>query len=637
MTSGAGMQGPSRRRMLQGMGSVAASGAVLGTLAPLGLIRPASAAEAGPQHGLSIFGDLKYPADFQHLAYVNPDAPKGGRMTSNAPYLSRYNQNTTTFDSFNTLILKGRAPANMDLLIFDTLMTRAFDEPDALYGLIAESVTVNADNTDMRFKLRPEARFHDGSRLTADDVAFTLTTLRDKGHPAISETIKPMISATAEDERTVLVRFQPGTSRSLLMIVAYLPIVSKAYYATRNFEETTLDPPLGSGPYKIGTFEQGRYIEYNRVADYWAKDLPIRRGQHNFDVIRYDMYHERTVAFEAFKAGQYLLREEYTSRTWATEYDFPAVINKQVVKLELPDGSPSGLQGWFFNTRRPQFRDPRIREAIGLAFDFEWTNKTLFYNAYKRTQSYFETSSMRASGLPDADELNLLEPFRGKVPDSVFGEAVNPPVSDGSEHDRTNLRKASELLAQAGWASVAGVLKNAAGERFVLEFLDDDSSLERVVGPFVANLKLLGIDATIRTIDASQYQSRLNDFDFDVITRRFSQSPTADDGMRDLFASSRANLKGSQNYAGFNDPAIDALIDAVLRAKTRADMALAGRALDRVLRAGFYMVPHWFLPAHRIAMWDIYARPSEQPPFDRAIETTWWLDADKARHLGKGL
>ncbi len=594
-------------------------------------------AVSGERHGLSIYGDLKYAADFSHFAYVNPDATKGGRLSSNAPELTRYNQNATTFDSFNSLILKGRAPAGMDLLIFDTLMTRAFDEPDAVYGLIAKSVTASEDWTIFRFKLRPEARFHDGSPLTAEDVAFSLTTLRDKGHPAISETIKPLVSAKAEDAATVVLTFEKGTSRSLPLVVAYLPIFSKAYYSAHDFEQTTLEPPLGSGPYAIGQFEQGRYIEYNRVADYWAKDLPVRRGQHNFETIRYDMYRDRTVAFEAFKAGQYLLRGEYTARTWATEYNFPAFLDKRVVKFEVPDGRPANLQGWFFNTRRPQFQDARVRQAIGLAFDYEWTNKTLFFGAYTRLQSWFDNSDMKAIGKPGTEELALLEPFRGKVPDAVFGDAVVPPVTDGSGRDRTPLRQASQLLAEAGWISKNGVLQNATGERLVLEFLDDDSSLERIVAPFVSNLKLLGIDATIRIIDPSQYQSRLIAFDFDVITRALSGSPTPDDGLRDLLSSSRVDIKGAQNYPGIADKAVDALLDAALRSRTRPAMVTAMRALDRVLRAGFYMVPHWYLPAHRIAMWDVYDRPLVPAPYDGAIETTWWVDQDKAKRIGKGL
>ncbi len=638
--SSSGFGAASRRQVLQGLASAVVGGAagLGGAIAGLGVSAlPAFADETAPRHGLSIFGDLKYPPDFSHFAYANPDAPKGGRMSSNAPELTRYNQNATTFDSFNSLILKGRAPAGMDLLIFDTLMTRAFDEPDAVYGLVAQSVQVLDGGAKYRFKLRPEARFHDGSRLTADDVAFSLLTLRDKGHPAISETIKPLASVDVEDPGTVTLTFARDASRSLALIVAYLPIVSKAYYTAHEFDQTTLDPPLGSGPYTIGAFEQGRYIEYNRVTDYWAKDLPVRRGQYNFDTIRYDMYRDRTVAFEAFKAGQYLLRGEYTARVWATEYNFPAFQDKRVVKFEVPDGRPANLQGWFFNTRRPQFQDPRVRQAIGLAFDYEWTNKTLFYGAYTRIQSWFDNSEMKATGQPSADELALLEPFRGKVPDTVFGEAIVPPVSDASGHDRQNLRRASDLLAAAGWISKDGVLQNAKGERLVLEFLDNDSTLERILGPFVSNLKLLGIDATIRIIDASQYQSRLIDFDFDVTTRAFSGSPTPDDSLRDLMESSRANVKGAQNYPGIADKAVDALIATALGARTRPQMATAMRALDRVLRSGFYMIPHWFLPAHRIAMWDVYARPSEPAAYDGAIESTWWLDAQKAQLIGKGL
>lgn len=594
-------------------------------------------AQATERHGLSTFGDLKYGPEFQHLDYVKPDALKGGRLSSNGPGFTRYNQNDFTFDSLNTFTLKGRAPANMDQLCFDSLMARAYDEPDAVYGLIARSVEVSDDRLTYTFNLRPEARFQDGTPITADDVVFSLLTLRDKGHPQISETIKPLENVTAEGKTRVALHFAKGSSRSLPLFVVTLPILSKAWYASRDFEATTLDRPLGSGPYRVGNFDVGRFIEFERVNDYWAKDLPIRRGTHNFDIIRYEMYRDRTVAFEAFKAGQYLQREEFTARTWITEYNFPAVQDGRVAKLILPDGQPSGLQGWFFNTRRAQFRDPRVRQALGLAFDFEWTNKTLFYDAYKRTQSYFENSDMRAEGSPSPEELALLEPFRGKVADSVFGPAVSPDVTDGSGRDRVPLRKAADLLAQAGWTSKNGSLQNAAGERLRIEFLQDETFWERVLGPYVQNLKLLGIDATIRTIDAAQYQSRVNDFDFDVTPRRFSQMPTPDDSIRDLYASSRANIKGSMNYAGIADPVVDQLIDRLLAAASRNEMEIAGRALDRVLRAGFYIVPHWFLAAHRIGMWDVYGRPATPALYDRQLEATWWVDPAKAAKLGKGM
>lgn len=610
--------------------------ASLAAVATVGWDVPGHAGTA-ERHGLSAFGDLKYGPDFQNLGYADPSAPRGGRLSSNGPGLTRYNQNDFTFDSLNSFILMGRAPANLDQLCFDSLMARAYDEPDAVYGLIARSVEVSDDRLTYAFNLRPEARFQDGTPVTAEDVVFSLTTLRDKGHPQISETIKPLEAVTAEGKTRVVLHFAKGSSRSLPLFVVTLPILSKAWYATRDFEATTLDRPLGSGPYRVGHFEVGRFIEFERVKDYWAKDLPIRRGTHNFDVIRYDMYRDRTVAFEAFKAGQYLQREEFTARTWMTEYNFPAAQDGRIVKLVLPDGQPSGLQGWFFNTRRAQFRDPRVRQAIGLAFDFEWTNKTLFYDAYKRTQSYFENSDLRAEGMPSPEELALLEPFRGKVPESVFGPAVSPDVTDGSGRDRAPLRKAADLLAKSGWTSKNGSLQNAAGERLQIEFLQEEPTFERILGPYVQNLKLLGIDATIRTIDASQFQSRVNDFDFDLIPRRFSQSPTPDDSIRDLFSASRANLKGSQNYAGINDPVVDQLIDRLLGAPTRHEMAIAGRALDRVLRASFYIVPHWFLPAHRIAAWDVYGRPATPALYDRQLEATWWVDPAKATKSGKGM
>jgi microcin C transport system substrate-binding protein len=601
----------------------------------LPLARPAVAQALPERHGLSAFGDLKYPADFKNFDYVNPAAPKGGRLSTVASQWA-WNQNPTTFSSFNTLVLKGEAPPGMEVT-FTSLMTRATDEPDAVYGLLARSVEVLADGDTYVFRLRPEARFHDGSPITAEDVAFSLNIIKEKGYPDVAQTIRAMASATAEGPDRVVVKFDAKRSRSLPMIVATLPIVSKAYYATRDFEQSTLEPPLGSGPYKIGRYEAGRYVEYERVKDWWGADLPVMRGQYNFDVVRMEFYRERTASFEAFKSGAYTVREEFVSAVWAQQYEFPALAEKKVVRFELEDLSPSGQQGWYFNTRRPKFQDRRVREAIGLVFDFEWSNKNLFFGSYERISSFFPKTDFEAKGLPSPAELKLLEPLRGKVPDEVFGEPFLAPVSDGSGRDRALLRRASALLTEAGWAMKDGALRNPAGEAFTIEFIDTDTSFQRIINPFAENLKRLGIEVTQRVLDGAQYQRRKDEFDFDVLSRRVSFGATPDESLRQNYAASAADQRGSSNLAGIKDPAIDALIEAALAAKSREELYVACRALDRVLRAGRYWIPHWQKSSHWIAMWDVYARPAVKPRYSRGIQETWWVDMEKAQRLGKGL
>ncbi|MDK9697769.1 MAG: extracellular solute-binding protein [Siculibacillus sp.] len=431
---------PSRREILE----------CAAALAALPLLGPAAAAEAPTtaRHGLSTFGDLKYPPDFTHFDWVNPAAPKGGRLIS-VPSTWSTNQNPQTFNSFHDLILKSDAAVGLGLT-HAGLMVRAPDEPDAVYGLVARSVE-RPDRDTLVFDLRPEARFSDGSALTAEDVAFSLTILREKGHPQISETLREVASVAVETPGRVVVRFSGKQGRGLAALVATQPILSKAWWSGRDFEQSSLEPILGAGPYRVGAFEAGRFVEYERLPDWWGRDLPVSRGQWNFDRVRFEMYRERTTAFEAFKAGQYLMREEFTSLVWATQYDFPAVTDGRVKRIELEDRSPSGAQGWFLNARRPPLKDPRVREALGLAFDFEWSNKNLFFGSYRRTSSFFVNSDLEATGAPSAEEMALLEPWRGRIPDEVFGEPWTAPVSNGSGQDRALLKRAADLLAAAGW------------------------------------------------------------------------------------------------------------------------------------------------------------------------------------------
>ena len=582
---------------------------------------------------MSAFGDLAYPPDFQHFRYVNPAAPKGGIFSQIGPD-RQFNQNFLTFNSLNSYILKGDAAQGMELT-FATLMARSGDEPDAMYGLAAAKVRRSADGLVYEFFIRPEASFHDGSRLTAHDVAFSLNILKEKGHPIISQSLRDFVGAKADDDATVTATFAPKRARDVPLFVAGLPIFSRAYYATKPFDQSTLDVPLGSGAYKVGRFEPGRYIEYDRVKDWWGADLPVARGQSNFDVLRFEYYRDRDVGFEGFSAKSYLFREEFTSRTWATRYDFPAVKDGRVKKDVLPDDTPSGAQGWFINTRRKKFADPRLREALDDAFDFEWTNKTIMYGAYQRTISVFQNSDMMAQGKPSAAELALLEPFRGHVPDEVFGEPYIPPVSDGSGQDRAQLRKASRLLNDAGCVIKDGKRVLPNGERITIEFLIDEPVFEPHHMPFIKNLATLGIDATLRIVDPVQYRVRRDGFDFDITVDRFNFSSTPGNSLRSFFSSRAAALNGSNNLAGIADPAIDALIDAIVNAKTRPDLVTACRTLDRVIRSGRYWIPQWYKASHWIAYWDVFGRPPAQPRYFRGIPDTWWYDPSRAAKIDR--
>ena len=590
--------------------------------------------EAAERHGMSAFGDLKYPSDFKHFDYVNPQAPKGGTF-SHVGSSRSFNQNFLTFNSLNSFILKGDGALGMELT-FASLMVRAEDEPDSLYGLAAGSVEISPDGLTYRFSLRPGITFHDSGAITAQDVAFSLQMLKEKGHPIAQQLLRDLVGAQAADERTVIVSFARNRARDVPLFVASLPIFSRAYYASRPFDESSLEPPLGCGPYRVGRFEPGRFIEYERVTSWWGTDLPVSRGQNNFDVVRYEYYRDRDVAFEGFTAKSYLFREEFTSRMWTTRYDFPAVRDGHVKRDVIADNTPSGAQGWFFNTRREKLKDRRLREAFIYAFDFEWTNKTIMYGAYERTHSVFQNSDMMATGKPSPEEAALLAPFRGRVAEEVFGEPFVPPVSDGSGQDRVLLRKANALLQEAGCLIKQGrrVLPN--GEPMQVEFLIDEPSLQAHHASFVKNLGTLGIDANLRVVDPVQYRKRLDDFDFDLIVERFSFSSTPGDSLRSNFSSQAAALKGSQNLAGIADPVVDALIERIIAADTRAGLITACKALDRVIRSGRYWVPHWYKPSHWLAFWDVFGRPEVKPRFARGIPETWWYDQEKAARLDGG-
>ena len=586
-------------------------------------------------HGLSAFGDLKYKPDFAHFDYVNPDAPKGGQMNF-APPNATLNQSFLTFNTLNSLVLKGDSPPRTELC-FDSLMASALDEPDAVYGLLAESVTLSQDRNGFRFSLRPQARFNDGSPLTAEDVAFALKLYKDQGHPNLSKALRYMTEAVAVDPTTLDLTFNGKQSPQNILAIVAMPIVSKAFYTANHFDASTMTPPLGSGPYKIGRVVAGQTVEYDRVADYWGRDLAVNRGLYNFDRIRIDFYLDRQAAFEAFKKGDTHFREEFTARVWATGYDFPALQDGKIVKREFPGEKTPDMQGVALNQRRTQFRDERVRRAIARCFDFEWMKRALFYGSYERSQSNFERSDYKAEGLPSPAELALLEPFRAELPPEVFGEAVTQPLSDGSGHDRKLLGEASRLLAQAGWKRAGSFVVNDKGERLQVEMLAEDDGIVRIFTPWSENMKAIGIDASIRQVDSAQYEQRHSDFDFDLTVLHWSIGATpTEDGLEMLYDSRMAKTPGQRNYPGTESKAIDALIVAAGKAQSRNELVTALRALDRVLRARLDWIPTYYLANHRVAYWDMFDFVEQKPDFGFPVETLWWFDKGKAAKIGKG-
>ena len=585
---------------------------------------------AATSHGVSIYGDLKYKAGFKHFDYVSPDAPKGGDVRLAA---------IGTFDSLNPFILKGVAAAGVGQL-FETLTVSSWDEPSSEYGLIAESIEVPADRSWVAFTLRPEARFHDGSRITVDDVIWTFQALKTKGHPFYRSYYAQVAKVEAVGPRKVKFSFGPGDNRELPLITGQMPVLSKAYFTKHDFEKTTLDAPLGSGPYRVASVDAGRSIVYRRVKDYWGAKLPVRVGLHNFDTIRYDYYRDGTVALEAFKAGQYDFRQENSAKNWATGYGIPAVSQGLVKKEEIPNQVPTGMQAFVFNTRRPIFQDRRVRQALGYAFDFDWTNRTLFYGSYARARSYFSNSELASRGLPSPEELKELEPLRGRVPSEVFTKEYQPPNTDAPVDMRASLREGLALLKEAGWVVKSEKLVNArTGEPMQFEILLSDAAFERISLPLAKNLERLGVTARVRTVDTAQYQKRVEDFDFDMTVAVWPESLSPGNEQRDNWSSAQATVPGSRNLAGIRDPAVDRLVDLVIQAPDRPSLIARTRALDRVLLWGFYVIPQWHITSFRVAFWDKFDRPRVSPKYALGFEA-WWVDAKKdaalARRKGEG-
>ncbi len=571
------------------------------------------AASAAPSHCLSLYDPCKYPAGFTHFDYVNPSAPKGGSVKL---------AETGTFDSLNPFILKGvKAPAIS--MIFDSLMVNSLDEPQSMYGLIAASADLAADKSRVDFVLRKEARFHDGSAITADDVVFSYTTLLAKGDPTYRILFAPVKSIAKLDARTV--RFTLDTEmREAPLIAASLPVFSKTYYSKADFEKTTLDSPLGSGAYKVKAVDPGRSITYERADDYWARNLPVARGQYNFDTIRYDIYRDENVALEAFKSGQVDFRREYIARNWATAYDHPAIKDGRIIKRDVPDKSPQGMQGFIFNSRKPALSDRRVREAINLAMDYEWLNKTIFYGAYKRNRSFFGNTAFEATGTPSTSELALLEPFRDSLPPALFTEEYAPPTTDGLGNPRENLLKAQALLDAAGWVVTDGK-RMKDGKPLSIEFMLRQPTMERAIGHMRKNLERLGITSSIRMVDDSQYQKRIDEKDFDIVSIWINRGLfyPGNEQMA-LWHSSQADIKGANNLAGTKNPALDAVLLALTNAKNKNELVAAGRAIDRILLFEHYVLPNWQSGSFRIAYWNKFGMPPTPPQYGLGFES-WWI------------
>lgn len=578
------------------------------------LLVPNLARAQEPTHGLSLFGAPALGKNFAHYPYVNPQAPKGGELRVAA---------IGSFDNLNNFTIKGSAAEGLGM-IYDTLMDTSLDEPSTAYGLIAETVSHPADYASVTFVLRKQARFHDGSPVRAEDVAFSLEALR-AANPFYRAYYRDVAGTDILGPHTIRIRFAARGNRELPLILGQLPILPKAYWTrdARSLEETTLDPPPGSGPYIIERINAGRSITYKRNENYWARDLNVAQGRFNFERIKYEYFGDDTIAFEALKAGDIDYRREFSSRIWATGYDTDAVTQNRLKLETVPLKNGKGMQAFIFNTRRSPFDDARVREALNWAYDFEWTNKNLFYGQYARTGSFFEGSELAATGKPDAAELKFLEPLRGQIPDKTFGLRIANPVADGSGNIRTHLRKARALLEEAGWKIDAGKLKRGSAQ-FEMEFLLVQPAFERIVAPYIRNLERLGITARTRIIDPSQYQNRLNNYDFDAVVASFGQSLSPGNEQRDYWSSQSADTPGGKNLIGIRDPAVDALIEKLIFAASRAELVAATRALDRVLLSNHYVVPQWHAPHERLAYWQKLAHPARMPGLALGFPDLWW-------------
>jgi microcin C transport system substrate-binding protein len=568
-------------------------------------------------HGLSVWGSLKYPEDFKNFAYVNPNAPKGGALRLSA---------VGSFDSLNPHVLKGIAAEGI-ALTSDSLLVSAADEIGSAYGLIAEDILFAKDRSWVEFKIRQEAKWQDNSPITADDVVFSYHTLTEKGHPQYRILYQDVASVEKHDPLRVRFIFKNTKNRELPLLVGQMPIISKKYFSTNDFESSSLTPPLANGPYRVKKAEPGRSITYQRVKNYWAKDLAVNRGRYNFDEIRIDYYRDETVALEAFKAGEYDFRKENIAKNWAKSYDLADIKTGEIIKETIQDGIPTGMQCFVFNLRQPKFQNALVREALTYAYDFEWANKQLFFSAYSRNQSFFGNSVFESSGLPTTAETKLLKNFSDNLPARIFSEKFSLPQTDGSGNARTNLIKAAELLDKAGY--ILRDMKRIdphTNKVFELEFLLTSPAFERVVMPYIRNLKKLGIEGKIRRVDMPQFIKRQENFSFDVIINWYTQGTFPGNEQFSYWHSSQATQRGSRNVAGIQNPAVDALVEKLLQANTLDELKTISHALDRVLLWNFYVIPQWNNRTHRVIYWNNIARPKKIPPFSLGLTDLWWAN-----------
>ena len=582
-------------------------------------------------HGISAFGELKYPEGFAHFDYVNPKAPKGGVMSFRGTGASQ------TFNSLNYFILEGE-PAQGLGHIYDTMLIRAWDEAEAYYGLLAQSIEYPEDRSWVIFNLRPEARFHDGEPVTAEDVVFTIETFKAEARPAFRFPLDDVETIEALSPTRVKATFAEGAqTRDLISEVGAMPILPKHYYQTQTFKESTMNFPLGSGPYVVSKADPGRSVTYCRDEDYWGKDLNVNQGVDNFGCYRYEYFTDRTAAFEALKAGAYYFHEEYSSASWATAYDFNSLDQGWVKREEISDNRPSGAQGFWFNTRIERFQDPRVREAIGMMFNFEWSNKSLFFGLYERVNSFWENSDLEATGLPSEGEIAILQPLvdQGLLDaDILTAQPRMAPTSSSADRslDRGNLRRASALLDDAGWIAGADGVRSKDGETLTVSFLQRSPAFDRIVNPIVENLQRLGVDAKLDRVDTSQYVDRTRTGDYDIVNHTFSMGLEPGIGLRQWYGSETAS-DSSRNLMRLRNPAVDTIMDSIIAASTLEDLATATHALDRVLRAETFWIPQWFKDVHTVAYYDMYRYPDPLPPLARGEMDFWWYDAEAAAAL----
>lgn len=587
----------------------------------VGLLTSPVQAEETPQwvHALAMHGDIKYGPDFSHFDYANPDAPKGGAIKLSAL--------GATFDTFNPFTLKGIPASNSGALMFETLTVSSLDEPFTVYGLLAEKMRMPEDRSWVEYKLNPKARWHDGQPVTPQDVVFSFETLMEKGHPQFRFYYADVEKAEITGEDKVKFTFKNSENRELALTMGQLPILAKHDWEGKDFEKTTLTPPLGSGPYKVQSFEAGRNVIYERNPEYWGNDLPVQKGLYNFDEVRFDYYRDATVAVEAFKGGAFDYRYENIAKNWATAYNIPEVEEGKLLKLRKNHSVGSGMQAFVFNIRRDLFKDPRVRQALAYGFDFEWANENLFHGEYTRTKSYFANSELASSGLPEGRELEILEPYRGQIPPEVFNREYQPPTTDGSGRIRSNLKEAVSLLKAAGWGIQDGKLTHQeTGDIFSFELLLLSPTWERIALPFKKNLERLGIDMRVRLVDTAQYKERTDTFDYDLVVDVFGQSQSPGNEQINYWHSSSADRPGSRNAIGIKNPVIDDLVQMVVNAPTREELVHRTRALDRVLLWNHYVIPNWHVKSARILTWNKFDMPEIYPKYSNGISywRFWW-------------